>query len=160
MNTFLPHVDHQRALLGYGGPAHIIMDGCRAHLSDEVLDLFHQGSVEVHILPPYSSDQTQPLALRIFSILKGAQRIIHPQPWVSRQTAQVLRILGAMTAVTTPPNVISAFAQAGIMSRWNMVHGCLTCYVNSSEARAIRIAPIQASDSKKRITLESIASFR
>ena len=84
----------QREELRYPGFAHIMLDGCRAHFEDELLDFLFKNGIELHVLPPHSSDQLQPLDLGIFSILKSAQKRIQPSEKFSKQSAEVTKIVG------------------------------------------------------------------
>jgi hypothetical protein len=68
--VFLPDVLAQRERLGHGGPAFLIPDGFSGHSTEAVEEAFLQYGVVLIVLPPHSSDQTQPLDLDIFATRK------------------------------------------------------------------------------------------
>jgi hypothetical protein len=47
------------------------------------------------LLPPHSSDQTQPYDVGVFGALKANMTHVHPVNDLSKQSKQVLKILGA-----------------------------------------------------------------
>jgi hypothetical protein len=61
--TFFPEVQRRRAEFDYAGPVVLIFDRCACHSSDWFLDEALALRVELHFLPPHSSDKTQPLDL-------------------------------------------------------------------------------------------------
>jgi hypothetical protein len=153
-DVLVPYVIKERERLLYSGPAYLIMDGCSTHLSDEFCDLCLEYGVEIELLPAHTSDQLQPLDLGIFAIQKQAMGRIHPPPWVNPLTAQLQKILGSFRAVTVRPNVVAAFQQGGIVSRWDPEHESLLAQVNVSLVRKARCVLQASLHHQDRITLE------
>jgi hypothetical protein len=113
---FVPEVERIRAEIGYGGYAFLIMDSYTCHKSDAFEELCTIHGIHVIILPPHSSDQTQPLDLSIFGLQKRELATIHPRNDLNPQTYQLVWIMCALQKAATPPNVVGAFKRAGICS--------------------------------------------
>jgi hypothetical protein len=52
---------------------------------------------------------------------------VRPAAELSKQTRQVLKILGAAQTTLLPPTIIHAFSQAGVQSHFSADHNCLIC---------------------------------
>jgi hypothetical protein len=154
-DEIIPVVRERRAKLDYSGPSFLIMDGMSAHDSDWVFLGAEDAGIVTIFLPPHSSDQTQPLDLGIFGIQKQAMSRIHPPEWLSQQTQVLMKILGAWQAVTTPPNVVSAFSQMGISNHWQAEHNCNCVSVQRCFARKLRSPRTEEElkEMKKRVVL-------
>jgi hypothetical protein len=63
---------------------------------------------------------------------------IHSAPDRSKQSKEILKILGAMQQTLSLPIVISTFRQSGIVSTFSQEHKCLVCQVGPSQARRVR----------------------
>jgi hypothetical protein len=113
-SILVPAIHERRQKIGYTGWAVVLLDGCTAHFPDVVLDACLEHGILFLPLPAHASDQLQPLDLGIFAIQKGGMGRVHPGSWLNTQTQQICHILGAWIAAATPPNITSAFAQAGI----------------------------------------------
>ena len=133
----IPYIQEQRTKLGYNGCANLIMDGCRCHLTDDILCTLYDASIEIHLLPAHTSHLFQRLDLGIFGIHKLEQKRIRPSEHFSVQSVQIMKILGSFRRVMAPPNVLSAFSQAGIITRWNEEHICLLSYVDIERVRTL-----------------------
>jgi hypothetical protein len=90
-----------------------------AHEGDWFLDECTYRNICVIVLPPHSSDQTQPLDLGIFHIAKTGQERIRTFPQLNEQSKQLIKLLSGWQSATTPVNITSAFRQAGILTRLN-----------------------------------------
>jgi hypothetical protein len=60
----------------------------------------------------------------MFCPLKANMTRVHPADDFSKQSKQVLKILGALQTTVLPPTIISAFREAGIGSHHSDKHGC------------------------------------
>ena len=89
---FLPYLHLLRQKNNYYGRAVLILDGFLPHkLSFEQIDL--QGeNLYIHYLVPHSSDQTQPLDLAIFGIMKKFMNDLKPPRELSYQSKQLYKI--------------------------------------------------------------------
>jgi hypothetical protein len=56
----------------------------------------------------------------------------------SKQSKEILKILGAMQQTLLPPIVISSFRQSGIVFTFSQEHKCLVCKVGPSQTRRVR----------------------
>jgi hypothetical protein len=155
INILIPYIEAERERLQYFGSAYLIMDGCSCHLCDDTLDILFDADIELEILPAHTSDQFQPLDLGIFAIQKQAMGRVAPPKWCNAQTAKLLKILGSFRSVTTPPNIISAFQQAGIVSTWNSTDQVLVSTVDPSLIRKSRCEIKQTSSHADRITINT-----
>ena len=64
------------------------------------------------------------------------------------------KILGSQRAVTAPPNVISSFAQGGIVSFWSKEHNCLIASVDRNKVRKTRCELGPYDQHSKRINID------
>jgi hypothetical protein len=138
VDVLLPRVDIRRAELSYQGWAVLLLDGCSCHCSEQTSEQCASHGVIVIMLPPHSSDQTQALDVGMFAIHKAVMRRVFAPNWLSNQSKQIYRMLGAWQAVSTPPNIISAFKQVGIHVEWSDDHKTLLTRVDPSTARRLR----------------------
>ena len=53
---------------------HVICDGYKAHISDEVIEFAHLNNIQLYFIPHGFTDQLQPLDVKIFGILKSTAR--------------------------------------------------------------------------------------
>ena len=134
-----------RGLIGdFDDRAVLILDGCSAHFSAQILQLLEANRVKMVFLVPHTSHLTQPLDLGIFGQVKSIIRSnasyvtnLHnidqavadenaarnerrePSAEPGKKLADfIITILQAFHKATTPPRVVSAFEQAGICSRF------------------------------------------
>lgn len=139
--VFFPELQQRRERYHYGGRAVLLMDGLTCHGSDDVEDLCLDNHCFIQFLPPHSSDQVQPCDIGIFGPMKANITRVNPAAELSKQSKQVVKILGALQTTLLPPTIIHAFAQAGIRSRYCDVHHCLICKVDPTGARCVRGTP-------------------
>jgi hypothetical protein len=88
--------------------------------------------------------------MRIFAIHKAAMRRVFAPDWLSNQSKEIYRMPGACQAVSTPPNIISAFKQVGIQVEWSDERKTLLAKVHTKTPRLLR----------ERRTLEDAARHR
>ena len=134
----IPYVLRKREELEYYGSAFLIIDACSTHVSDDFFQMCFDNDIEIIFLPSHSSDQLQPNDLGIFGIQKQGMGRVHPPRWLNPQTQHLVKIMGSYQATATPPNIISAFSQGGIVTNWDPHHRCLIAQVDRSKARKIR----------------------
>ena len=111
---FFPDLMRKRIEKNYLGLALLLLDGCSCHISDYFLDLCTEYGVEPVFLPAHSSDQTQPLDLVIFGVMKMIYDHVRPDKNLNPQTKEIIRIHSAWISASTPYNVTQAFRKAGI----------------------------------------------
>jgi hypothetical protein len=137
-DELVPDVEQQRDKLSYEGYAHLILDSCTCHTSDVFVEdcLYH--GINLDYLPAHTSDQTQPLDLGIFGILKAESSRVRVAPQVNPQTAQLAKMLSGMIKACTPYNILRAFRNAGICCRFSQRHNTLVSFVDRQEAKKVR----------------------
>ena len=138
-SIFFPEVQRRREVSGYYGMACLILDGCTCHATDWFLEECLFRNISVTFLAAHSSDQTQPLDLGIFSVAKAAQQRCRPSMELGQQTKQILKLLYGWHAAVTPPNIIGAFREGGIISE--LQNGVLVAKVDTRYARRVRHFP-------------------
>jgi hypothetical protein len=116
---FFPEIERRRLAFNYGGQAVLILDGCTCHNSDWFLDEALAMHVDLHFLPPHSSDRTQPLDLGLFGLTKRSLTKVRPDPEKSMQSNQLIRMLCAWFSAATPKNIIGSFTRPGIVPWWD-----------------------------------------
>jgi hypothetical protein len=135
--VFFPHVHDVRRRIGYGGWGILLLDGCSCHHSDDFLDRCHDLGILPIFLPAHSFHLTQPLDVGLFAIHKSAIQRVRPPKWMNSQTAQIMKIFGALRAAATPPNIFNAFKQIGLHASWDRSHGALVMPVDLESARKL-----------------------
>lgn len=117
-NTFIPHVNYKRSAYGLPNeaPAILLMDGLKAHISDEAVQLMERNKIIVVLLPAHSSHLFQPLDLIIFGKLKrtyGVSEISH-SALNHKFSKKVDKILEAFRRSTYIMDIQSAWRKACI----------------------------------------------
>jgi hypothetical protein len=113
---FFPHVQRTREELGYPGWGALILDGFAGHKSETFAARCQHFGICLMTLPAHSSDQTQPLDLGTFGLVKKAFNRLKAMPELSVQRANIVRIFWAIRRGTDPINVVGSFERAGISS--------------------------------------------
>lgn len=135
-NVFFEELKKRRQLYDYNGQAVIIMDGLSAHYSHAFLEECKNQNVKVMFLVPHSSDQCQPLDLVIFSLLKRFYSRSTFDKTFSKQTQQVIKMLGAWYQSTAPHLIQSAFRAAGLENI--LIDNTIYWYVSLKNATKLR----------------------
>jgi hypothetical protein len=154
---FAPDVMRRRAEIRYEGPGMLLLNGCSAHYDDEFFEISADIGIYPVFLSPHSSGQTQALDVRLFGIHKREIGRIFPLDWLTIQSKQIYRLLGASIAAATPPNIILAFKQVRIHAICNPDHGGLEVRVDIKTARQLRAlrSPEEEARQRKRVNLIS-----
>jgi hypothetical protein len=88
-----PYIDKTRTKLEYPGKSVVLLDGCTCHVTDSFLDeCTFRGVVPVFLLP-HSSDEIQPIDLRIFHIQKAEASKMHLGPGLNSQMKQIIKVV-------------------------------------------------------------------
>jgi hypothetical protein len=132
--VLLPDVLAQQERLGYGGPVFLILNVFSGHSTEAIEEAFLQYGVVVIVLPPHSSDQTQPLDLSMFAIQKMDSHRVYAHLDLNSQTRKLVRTLYGWQRVTTQVNIISAFWEGGIAGEWSVAANALVCQVDRRAA--------------------------
>jgi hypothetical protein len=85
----------RRAEIHYEGSAILLLDGRSAHYDDEFFEISADIGISPVFLPSHSSDQTQALDVGLFGIHKRGIARIFPPDWLTIQSRQISRLLGA-----------------------------------------------------------------
>ena len=129
-------VGRRREATGYTGPCVLILDGLRAHHSDSFESACYERGIILHFLVPHTSDQVQMLDLVTFGLMKL---------WISRstfnalsskQSNQIIKMMGAWHQSTAPHLVISAFNAAGMIQY--LRDGVIYYRIDRSKAKGVR----------------------
>ncbi len=114
---FLTSLHNLRQKYQYNGKAIVIMDGLKAHYNlIEKIDCQNENII-FHFLVAHSSDQTQPLDLGIFGVMKHFEQNFQNIKQLSRQTNQIIKVIKCLYQASTPPNCKAAFKAAGITGK-------------------------------------------
>jgi hypothetical protein len=111
--VFFPAVAQRRAEFGYTGRALLLLDGLGSHHTDEFLQTCASQNIDVLFLIPHSSDQTQPLDVLAFALMKRHFSGSRFSPLENPQSNRLVRILGAWSESSAPDHNIEAFVGTG-----------------------------------------------
>jgi hypothetical protein len=113
--VFFPTLEGRRRLFNYDGRVLLLMDGAGAHHTEGFLRQCAEHQVEVLFLVPHSSDQTQPLDLLTFSLLKQGFAASKFARLSTPQSNRLVRILGAWFSARAPHNSVTEFMNIGLI---------------------------------------------
>ena len=115
LNCVIPDLNKKRLILGEDDAvAGILMDGHVTHVADDVKELLTANNIKYLFIPPHTSHILQPLDLLIFSQWKLYLKKVTLKKELTEYTLRILKGLKAMHLASTPLNIKSAFARAGI----------------------------------------------
>jgi hypothetical protein len=113
------------------GEAVLIMDGLSCRRSDLVEDVcLLQSNYIIEILFAQSSDQTQTCDFRIFGAMKASTSPVCLSPELSKQSKQVIEIVGSAQTTLLAPTIVHAFSRSGIRSRSSQEPHYFICHVH------------------------------
>lgn len=123
---FLTALHELREKYKYNGKTVIILDGLKAHYN--IIDKIdaEKENIIFHFLVAHSSDQTQPLDIGLFGIMKRSQQNFQIIQKYSQQTNQIIKIVSSLYKSAIPPNCKAAFKAAGITSNITYQNGTKT----------------------------------
>jgi hypothetical protein len=113
--VFFPTIERRRQKEGHQGPALLILDGLGSHHSPEFLQECEQRNIYTLFLVRHSSDQTQPLDLVRFSLLKRSFGQYTFDILPTAQSNKIVKIMGAWYQATAPHQVVSAWILMGLV---------------------------------------------
>lgn len=92
------------------------MDGLKAH--EDLVENINadEEKITFHFLVPHSSDQTQPLDVGLFGIMKRFEQNYEKINDLSQQSNQLIKIINCLYKAATPYNCKAAFKGTGITS--------------------------------------------
>jgi hypothetical protein len=113
--VFFPAVEERRRQWNYDGTVVLLLDGLGSHHTEKFLSDCRDRMIDVIFLVPHSSDQTQPLDLITFALLKQGFSSSRFNRLATPQSNIVVRIPGAWFAASAPHHNIEAFMDAGLI---------------------------------------------
>jgi hypothetical protein len=155
---FFASVAERRKETNYTGPALLILDGLSSHHSAAFREACSERNIILRFLIPHTSDQVQPLDLVTFGILKRDYARMGFQLMQSKQSNQIVKMMGAWYQATAPHLVMSAFNAAGFVQF--MRNGEIYMKVDREKAKRIRKWSFEGNnsvlgdDATKRISLK------
>jgi hypothetical protein len=112
---FFPWVEERRRVLGYQGPALLLIDGLGAHHTESFIEEASNRNITCLFFVPHTSDQCQPLDLVTFSLHKRFFSQMRFEHMKTAQSNKVIKILGSWFQATAPHHNVSAFMAMGLM---------------------------------------------
>lgn len=113
--TFITYVQEVREKLNMKKePAILMMDSCRAHCSENVLELLGKNNIIVYTFPSHTSNLFQPCDLSLFGTLKIIQKSLKHEESQDKIKYYVMRILKAYESAATSFNIRSSFRKSGL----------------------------------------------
>jgi hypothetical protein len=113
--VFFPAVAQRRAETGYTGRAVLLLDGLGSHHTDEFRQTCAGQDIDVRFLAPYSSDQTQPLDVLTFALMKRHFSGSRSRRLENPQSNRLVRIPGVWSESSEPHHNIEAFLRIGLV---------------------------------------------
>ena len=114
--TFIPYVQDVRKKLNKKKkePAILMMDSCRAHCSEKVLEILGKNNIIVYTFPSHTSNLFQPCDLSLFGTLKTIQKSMKRETNQDKIKDYIMRILKAYESAATYFNIRGSFRKAGL----------------------------------------------
>jgi hypothetical protein len=137
--VFFPALEERRRPFRYQGKVILLLDALGSHHTDAFMAGCAERNVDVVFLVSPSSDQTQPLDLLTFAVLKQRFSASKFGRLATAQSNKIVRILGAWSASSVPHSNVEAFMSVGLMSEERNGDLCLT--VTMEQARELRAWP-------------------
>jgi hypothetical protein len=113
--VFFPGIEARRQQFDYQGPVLLLLDGLGSHHTDNFLQQCANRNIKVKFLVPHSSDQTQPLDLLTFALMKQRFSSSKFCRLSNAQSNKVVRMLGAWFAASAPHHNVEAFMTMGLI---------------------------------------------
>ena len=125
-STFLPYLHDLRRKTGYYGKSVLLLNGYLSHKNSIAeIDLTRE-NLHIHYLVPHSSNQTQPLDLVIFGVMKRFMNDFKAPNDLTAQSRQLFKIHQSIYKCCTPINCRSAFREIGITTKYDVINGKIT----------------------------------
>jgi hypothetical protein len=138
--VLLPCYADQRELTNDTGRGLLILDGCTYHSLASLASLegkLRENKIVFIRLPPHSSDQTQPLDLGVFAVVKRYYMNRINVRTVSVQSSQVMRMFDAWVRGTVPRTIVNSFREAGFVP-YEGASGVIYLRVDKTAAKNVR----------------------
>jgi hypothetical protein len=84
------------------------LDSCSTHCDDKFFEISTGIGISPVFMLPHSSDEMHALYVGLCGIHKIGITRIFPPDWLTIQSKQIYRLLGAWIAAATSPHIISA----------------------------------------------------
>ncbi|KAH7829928.1 putative DDE superfamily endonuclease [Monocercomonoides exilis] len=115
--VFIPHVNIKRMILpDIHAQAVLMLDGCRIHLSDNVLTRLANENILLLILPPNTTHLLQSLDLSIFSLWKLQIQQVRSGSTHDSVEQLLWVAVNAILQVSSSINIFSAFKESGLVN--------------------------------------------
>jgi hypothetical protein len=134
--VFFPMVEQRRMERNSQGKILLLMDGLGSHHTDRFLEQCTERAVDVLFLVPHALDQTQPLDLLTFALMKQRYSASKFQRLANPQSNQVVRVLGAWFAASNPHHNVEAFMSLSLFP--SEASGDIFLIVDREKARRVR----------------------
>jgi hypothetical protein len=113
-NVIIPGIQYIRqSLPGNMHTAMIIVDGYKAHLSDEILAVLALADIKYLFIPPHSSHILQPLDRLFFSRVKAAYRHRTRKGTLCGDSWYLEKVYSSIMSAAVPSIIIASFKRAG-----------------------------------------------
>ena len=158
LTEFIPNLRELRQKYQYFGPSVLILDGYLSHKRALEDINFQNDNLIIHFIPPYTSDQIQPLDLGVFSIVRRFESNFRSNSQLSYQTNQIIKIQQTLSQAASIQNCIQAFHAAGVVICHTVVNGEVYQHIEfdvrcCSHIRSYQIPYIQGLiDNQKELT--------
>jgi hypothetical protein len=118
-DVLFPAIERRRAWIcrripGFEQAPPIILDGPKQHVCDSFFDICFEGHIDLHVIPPHSSDQVQPSDLSLFAAAKNILARLLKDPELDKQCQDINRLVSAIQSVLTIKNNRKSFRRTGI----------------------------------------------
>ena len=144
-NVVVPYIEEKRKKLSKESHrAMLIVDGHKAHFSDDILAVLADHNIEYVSIPPHSSHLLQPLDRHFFSQVKSFYRQKNPNTNLCAFTSNLENIYIAIEQASVQSTILSSFRRAGIVPE-----------LNEGEASTITIAKNRVISERTGIPYES-----
>jgi hypothetical protein len=111
----------------------VILDGLKQHVCDRFFDIGFEEHIDLHVIPPHSSDQVKPCDPSLFAAAKNILARLPTDPELDKQCQDIDRLVSAIQSASMIKNVKKVLNVLGFASDMPMTR--------SGHAWIWRIAP-------------------
>jgi len=122
LSVIIPYINASRSNFNLDqSTALILMDNCRAHITENLNQICSQNNILILTFPPHTSHLLQPLDLVIFGLFKRKKVSLSWYSQFPEIVQRIAEISNRIRSVSTPENIRSSFRRSGIYVNYSQI---------------------------------------